>query len=184
MPLTKAALIKKLKQIAMLVNDVDGVLTDGGVYLFENGVEGKRFSVLDGAGCGLAQRGGLETAWVTARKSTLLEQRAKECKVTYVLQGRKQKLGALDLLLKKARLTAGQVAYIGDDLVDLPVMEKVGLAIAVPNAVAEVRQAAHYITAKAGGQGAVREVIEMILKTQGRWDQAVYFFQARHEEKN
>ncbi len=184
MLLTRPALNKKLKKIAMLVNDVDGVLTDGGVYLLDNGVEGKRFSVLDGAGCGLAQRVGLKTAWVTARESALLRQRAQECKVTYVLQGQKQKLGALALLLKKSRLTPDQVAYIGDDLVDLPVMEQVGLAIAVPNAVEEVRQAAHYITAKAGGQGAVREVIELILKTQQRWAEAVYFFQARHEEKN
>lgn len=182
--ISRTIVTKRLKKIKMVINDVDGVLTDGGVYLDNNGIESKRFSVLDGAGCALADMVGLKTAWVTARKSKLVALRAKECKVTWVLQGQKRKLPALEQLLKKSGCTAEEVVYIGDDIVDIPVMKKVGLAVAVPNASEDTLQAAHYITKRSGGEGAVREIIELILRAQGLWQKTVAAYQGKHEEKN
>lgn len=181
MKLTPTQLKQRLKKIKLLINDVDGVLTDGGVYLNDNGMEGKRFNVLDGAGCALARLGGLQTAWVTARQSKLLARRAQECRISFLLQNQKKKLPALQQLLTQTGLATNEAAYIGDDLVDVPVMEQVGIAIAVPNAIAEVKRAAHFITKRPGGYGAVREVIELILKAQHQWQSAVHRFQGRDE---
>jgi YrbI family 3-deoxy-D-manno-octulosonate 8-phosphate phosphatase len=169
------------RRIKLLVCDVDGVLTDGGIFLDNAGMEAKRFSVLDGAGCALARHGGLAIAWITARSSELVALRAKECRVAWLKQGRQNKWPALEEICRESGIPPEATAFVGDDLVDLPVLQRVGLAIAVANAVPEVKRAAHAVTRRSGGHGAVREAIETLLKHQGRWRSAVVGFLGSHE---
>jgi 3-deoxy-D-manno-octulosonate 8-phosphate phosphatase (KDO 8-P phosphatase) len=162
-----------LRTIEMLVLDVDGVLTDGRVITHSDGSESKCFHVLDGHGIRLWQRAGLQMAWLSGRVSTATMRRAEELQVQYVLQDCHVKLPALQQLLERLGMPAGKVAYVGDDLMDVPVLRYVGFAVAVADAVAEVRAHADYVTTRPGGRGAVREVIEYILKNSGRWDSLV-----------
>jgi 3-deoxy-D-manno-octulosonate 8-phosphate phosphatase (KDO 8-P phosphatase) len=168
-----AAALARARRIRVLLMDVDGVLTDGHVYLqsFPDGSahEAKAFHSQDGAGLKLAHDAGLRTGVITGRKSAAVERRAKEVGMAFVYQGYAQKLPAYEEILRRAGVSEDEVAYIGDDLPDLPVMERSGLAVAVANAVAEVRQAAHYVTQRGGGDAGVRETIEQILKAQGTW---------------
>jgi 3-deoxy-D-manno-octulosonate 8-phosphate phosphatase (KDO 8-P phosphatase) len=159
-----------LAEIELLVLDVDGVLTDGTIVLNGDGTESKFFNALDGHGIKLWKRAGLKAAFLSGRKSEPVARRAEQLGVDYCMEGCLDKLPALNELLAKCGVTAEKTAYIGDDLPDLPVIREVGFGVAVANAVGEVRQEADYVTKQKGGDGAVREVIEYILKKGGRWE--------------
>jgi len=167
--LSRAALTARLQGIRLLVCDVDGVLTDGGIFLDNLGHESKRFSVHDGLGLAMARLSGLQVAFLSARESKVVNHRAQECGVALVMQGRKEKAPAFAELCLQAGVSAAASLYMGDDLLDLPVFVKAGLAVAVANAVPEVKRAAHYVTRLPGGHGAVREIVERILRVQGTW---------------
>ncbi|MBZ5699870.1 MAG: HAD hydrolase family protein [Acidobacteriia bacterium] len=156
--------------------DVDGVLTDGRIWLFSRrdgtASEIKGFSAYDGAGLKLARAAGLRTGVITGRDSAAVTQRARECQIEFVYQGRATKLTAYEEILRATGVSDAEIAYVGDDLPDLPLLQRAGLAIAVANAATEVKRGAHYVTARSGGDGAVREVIELIVKAQGKWIEA------------
>jgi YrbI family 3-deoxy-D-manno-octulosonate 8-phosphate phosphatase len=153
----------------MILCDVDGVLTDGGIWFDNQGVEAKQFHVRDGLGIKLWRDAGFPFGWLTARESHLVKLRAAELDVNLLRQGVQDKLQAARQIADNAGLRLEQIAHIGDDLPDLPLLRAVGLAIAVADAVAEVRAVAHWVSNCPGGQGAVRESIEMILKEKGLW---------------
>jgi 3-deoxy-D-manno-octulosonate 8-phosphate phosphatase (KDO 8-P phosphatase) len=165
----RVTLAERCRAIELLVVDVDGVLTDGSIVYADNEVELKAFHVRDGSGLKLWQRAGKQSAIITGRRSPVVDVRAMEVGIAHVVQGQAEKREAFESLLRSTGLTAGQACYIGDDLPDLPVLQQVGLAAAVADACPEVIMAAHYVTRVAGGRGAVREVIELILRCQGRW---------------
>jgi len=148
---------------------VDGVLTDGGIVINDQGVETKCFNARDGAGVKYLHRAGLSTAIITGRCSKVVEMRARELGITEVVQNAKDKLQAYQAFARKWKLTDEEVAYIGDDLSDLPVLRRVGFAACVQEAPEEVRTACAYVTSRPGGRGALRELVELILKAQGRW---------------
>lgn len=156
--------------------DVDGVLTDGHVWLLSRGdgtaSELKGFSAYDGAGLKIARVAGLRTGVITGRESSAVTQRARECEIEFVYQKRATKTGALEEILRATGVDEMEVAYVGDDLPDLCVLQRVGFAVAVANAAPEVKRAAHYVTSRCGGDGAVREVVELIVKAQGKWAEA------------
>jgi 3-deoxy-D-manno-octulosonate 8-phosphate phosphatase (KDO 8-P phosphatase) len=160
-----------LVDIKMLVMDVDGVLTDGTVIINEDGSEGKSFNMLDGLGIRMWRRAGLRVAFLSGRFSQATQYRAEELEIDYCVQDCFEKLPALKNLLEQAGLSAKDTAYIGDDLLDLPVISYVGFGAAVVNAVDEVKKEADYITKRRGGDGAAREVIEYILKAAGKWQE-------------
>ena len=160
-----------LEKITALVTYVDGVLTDGRIIYDSSGSDIKEFNVRDGAGLKYWQRVGYRAAILTGRESATVERRAGELGIEIVEQNAKQKAAAFEKILSRLGCDAKEVAYVGDDLPDLPVMRQVGFAAAVADAVPEVREAADYVTKAAGGAGAVREVVEHILKAQGRWQE-------------
>jgi 3-deoxy-D-manno-octulosonate 8-phosphate phosphatase (KDO 8-P phosphatase) len=170
---TAAAVAARAKKIRVLLMDVDGVLTDGRIWLLSRrdgtASEIKGFSAYDGAGLKVARAAGLRTGIITGRESAAVTQRAKECEIEFVYQHRATKLSALEEILQATGAAPAEVAYVADDLPDLPVLERVGLAVAVANAAPEVKRAAHFVTSRTGGDGAVREVIELIVKAQGKW---------------
>jgi 3-deoxy-D-manno-octulosonate 8-phosphate phosphatase (KDO 8-P phosphatase) len=151
----------------MLLLDVDGVMTDGGIILIGRTEESKRFDVHDGLGVTLARCAGLKVGIITGRKSDVVQRRAEELGIDELLQGIGRKTEALKHLLAKHEIDAAQVAYIGDDLPDLRVMEKVGMPIAVENAVPAIKEISVYVTKAAGGHGAVREAVEWVLDLRG-----------------
>src|SRR4030042_30907 len=160
-----------LADIQLLVMDVDGVLTDGTVIINGDGSEGKSFNLLDGLGIRLWRRAGLKVALLSGRFSEATKRRAEELEVDYCLQDCFEKLPVLKKLLEQAGVSAKDTAYIGDDLLDLPAIKHIGFGAAVANAVDEVKEEADYVTTRRGGEGAVREVIEYILKTAGKWQE-------------
>jgi 3-deoxy-D-manno-octulosonate 8-phosphate phosphatase (KDO 8-P phosphatase) len=164
--------------IELLLLDVDGVLTDGSVIYADDGSELKRFHVRDGSGLKLWRLAGKRAAIVSGRKSVAVERRAAELGLSPVLQGRDDKLTALEEVLAATGLGAAQVCAMGDDLPDVPVFRQCGLSVAVADACAEARAAASHVTAAPGGRGAVREAIEWLLKLQGRWDETTAQFSA------
>lgn len=168
---------QRVKDIRLLLLDVDGVMTDGVIAYDNNGVETKRFHVRDGHGLKLLQRAGIEVGIITGRKSAIVEKRAAELGVSRVFQGVKNKLEPYEHILTQSGFKDHQVAYVGDDLIDLPVLRRVGFAVAVADAASELRPYVDYITSASGGQGAVREVCDLILKQSGKWEQvtARYF---------
>ncbi|MBI4003689.1 MAG: HAD hydrolase family protein [Candidatus Omnitrophica bacterium] len=168
---------KRAVNITALVIDVDGVLTDGRIVYAEYGDELKFFDVKDGAGLVFWHRSGLKSAIITARSSRLMKRRAKELRVDILIQGALMKLPPYERLLKRWRLRDEQVCCIGDDLMELPILRRAGLAVAVPGAVEEVRRISHYITQNPGGRGAVREVIDHLLKAKGLWDAVIDRYQ-------
>src|SRR6202051_1200334 len=172
----KPAVTARAKKIGVFLMDVDGVMTDGRVWRLSRrdgtASEIKGFSAYDGAGLKLARAAGLRTGLITGRESNAVAQRARECEIEFVYQHRATKIGALEEILQTTGASANEVAYVGDDLPDIPVMQRVGLAVAVANAVPEVKRAAHFVTSRSGGEGAVREVIELIVKAQGKWGAA------------
>jgi 3-deoxy-D-manno-octulosonate 8-phosphate phosphatase (KDO 8-P phosphatase) len=153
--------------------DCDGVLTDGRIWLFENGEEQKGFHTRDGLGIDLLHRAGLKSGIISGRSSSAVERRVQALGMTFICQGREDKLKAFAETLAQAGLTNAEVAYVGDDLNDIPLMLQSGLAVAVSDAAPETRAHAHYVTNVQGGYGAIREVVELILKAQGRWDDLV-----------
>ena len=160
------------KNLRMLMLDVDGVLTDGGIILIGQNSEAKRFDVQDGIGIVLARAAGQRTAIITSRRSAVVERRATELGIDEVIQGMSNKPDALDALLRKYGITASQAAYIGDDLQDIPIMRLVGLPIAVQNAVQAVKDCSLYVTSAYGGHGAVREAVEWLLELRAQRDVA------------
>ncbi len=160
-------------QIELILADVDGVLTGGQIIFDNNGVETKQFHIRDGMGIKLWQRAGYRCGLITGRSSHIVKIRAAELEVELVRQTAEDKLPIAQEILESLGLEPRQVCYIGDDLPDLPVMRAVGLGVAVADACSEVREAAHYVTELHGGDGAVRETIEMILKAQRRWDDLI-----------
>lgn len=162
-------LARKVRAVRLLVLDVDGVLTDGSIIYDDAGLETKAFNVKDGHGIKLLRRAGLEAAVITARTSRVVELRAADLSIEMLFQGATDKRAAFAELLERTGLSAAETAYVGDDVVDLPVLSRAGFSVAVADAVAEVKERVHYVTSLPGGRGAVREVCELILKTQGRW---------------
>ncbi len=161
-------------QIRLLLMDVDGVLTDAKVYAVPdpagNMIETKGFDTQDGISLQWLSWKGIMTGVISGRVSPATELRAKQCNMTYVYQGHIEKIPIIDEILKQSGVRPQQVAYMGDDLTDVVVMKRVGLSIATANARPEVKSCAMYVTEKSGGQGAVREVVELLLKAQGHWD--------------
>jgi 3-deoxy-D-manno-octulosonate 8-phosphate phosphatase (KDO 8-P phosphatase) len=160
---------RRASRIKLLLMDCDGVLTDGRIQLMETGDEQKTFHTRDGHGLVLFHRAGLRSGIISGRSSTLVERRARELGVTYVRQGTWDKVKDFEELLSEAAVNGSAVAFIGDDVTDIPVMQRSELAVAVADAGEETRSAAHYVTRLPGGYGAVREVAELILKAQGLW---------------
>jgi len=167
---SKAAVIK------LLLFDVDGVLTDGKILLHPDGTESKRFDIKDGTGLVWAQRAGLKVGVLSARTSAATAQRAAQLGITIVHQGVPSKIQAYDDILRQQRLTDAETAYMGDDLLDLPVLSRVGLAAAPSDAVPDVLSRVHWVSQYPGGRGAVRELVEMVLRAQRSWDTLVARF--------
>jgi 3-deoxy-D-manno-octulosonate 8-phosphate phosphatase (KDO 8-P phosphatase) len=190
----------RARKIKLLLFDVDGVMTDGLIFLFpapagarqltkqhaskmadaggyaiasETVVDAKGFHAHDGTAISLARLGGLKTGLITKRISETVALRARDLRVDHIHQGIADKLAVFDEILRQERLTAEQACYIGDDIIDLPVMRRCGLAIAVPNGRAEVKQAAQFVTENAGGRGAIRDAVEFILRCQGKLEQVL-----------
>ncbi|MEQ8786774.1 MAG: HAD hydrolase family protein [Pirellulaceae bacterium] len=163
----------RCKQVELILCDVDGVLTDGGIVYDNQGIETKSFHVRDGLGIRLWRKGGYEFGVLTSRNSHIVKVRCAELGVDLVRQGFEEKAPAALEVVKRLNLEPAKVCYIGDDLPDLPVLRQMGLAVAVADAVQEVQAAAHYTTTLPGGRGAVREVIEMLLKSKLRWEDLI-----------
>ncbi len=167
------ALKKRAARIELILMDVDGTMTDGSVTLLSQtdgtALEIKTFDAHDGQGLTLARTAGLRTGCITGRESAALLRRANEMKMEFIYMKQPVKMPAYEEILQKAGLSDSAVAYIGDDLPDIPLMRRVGVAIAVGDAVPEVKQAAHYTTKALAGHGAVREAIELVLKSKGIW---------------
>jgi 3-deoxy-D-manno-octulosonate 8-phosphate phosphatase (KDO 8-P phosphatase) len=166
-------LIDKARNIKLLVLDVDGVLSDGKLYFSNTGEEIKAFSTLDGQGIKLLQNNGIKVALITGRKSEIVAQRAKELGIGTLIQNCEQKLDALEDILETLELNLQEVAYIGDDLPDLACIRRVGFGVTVPNANPVVLQHAFCCTERHGGQGAVREICDLILQAQNKFDAAI-----------
>lgn len=161
---------QRLARVKLLLVDVDGVLTDGRIIYGDHGDELKFFNVQDGFGLVLLQRAGIPSIIITSKKSRINQRRAKELKITKIFQNVKSKLDVYEKLIKKMKLEDSEVCYIADDLIDIPILRRVGAAAAVQNAVEDVKGICHYVTKRNGGHGAVREVIDMLLKSQGKWN--------------
>lgn len=167
----KDELLEKLKAIRLVVFDVDGVLTDGRIIYNDEGQETKSFDVKDGHGIKLLMRSGIDVAIITARLSKTVTHRAANLGIDLVYQGMRDKSAAFDDMLQKMGLRPEQAAYMGDDIIDLPVIRRAGFSAAVSDAVAEVREAVDYVSEKRGGRGAARDLAELVLKAQGRWEE-------------
>jgi 3-deoxy-D-manno-octulosonate 8-phosphate phosphatase (KDO 8-P phosphatase) len=177
----------RLRRIKLFLCDVDGVLTDGSVFIGGErppsrgsgaASEFKRFNIRDGLGLILAQRAGLKVGWVSARPSVVTQMRAKELKIDFLVQqgDNLSKTGAVEKLLAREKLDWSEVCFVGDDVVDLGPLARAGLGVAVADARPQVKAAAHFVTRAAGGRGAVRETIEMILQAQGKWEPVIAIY--------
>jgi len=176
-PKISLSLKKRAAQIKVLLMDVDGTMTDGGVALLSqadgSALEIKTFDAHDGQGLTLAHTAGIRTGCITGRESPALLRRASEMKMEFVYMKQPTKIPAYEEILRKTGVPESAVAYVGDDLPDLPVMRRVGLAIAVGDAVLEVKEAAHFTTKAVAGRGAIREAIELIIKSKGIWEELI-----------
>jgi len=162
-------LMGRMRRIKLLILDVDGVMTDGRIIIDDAGLESKQFDVRDGHGLKMLMRCGIDVALLTGRTSRVVDHRAADLGIREVHQGIWNKREAFDEILRRRRLHAEETAYMGDDVVDVPLLRRVGFAVAVADACPEAIRAAHLVTDRSGGRGAVREVCEAILKAQGRW---------------
>jgi len=162
-------ILEKLKKIKFLLLDVDGVLTDGRIIYDSKGRDSKFFDVHDGLGVYLLKKAGIKTILITAKSSRTILPRARDMRVEKVFADVSPKTKALDAILKQYKVTTDELCFVGDDLVDLCLMKRVGFPVAVFNACQDIKKAAAYITIRHGGKGAVREVCELILKAQGKW---------------
>ena len=174
------AVVARARKIRLLVMDVDGVLTDGRMFLSERGAELKAFHTHDGLAVALARRAGLRTAMVTGESSPIAKVRGARLGVDSVVLGARRKGETVEALRAKYDLPAGAVAYIGDDLLDIPAMQLAGLAVAVADARAPVKAVAHVVTRAKGGQGAVRECVELLLRAQRSWQRVVAAYVREH----
>ena len=176
--------IARARKIKLFLMDVDGTLTDGGVCLISSTDAGggpgnpavsemKVFNAHDGQGLSLAHTMGIQTGFITGRHSPAVAKRAEELKVTYVYLGQAKKTDAFEECMQRAGVTEEEVAYMGDDLPDIPLARRAGLAVCVADGAPELAAICHFTTCRPGGRGAAREVVELILKAQGRWDEAV-----------
>lgn len=177
--MTNSELQSRASRIKLFLMDCDGVLTDGRIWVLENGEDQKAFHTRDGLGLEIFHRAGLKSGVISGRVSSALTRRAQKLGMSYVRQGCEEKEEAFAEIVADAGLTNEQVAFAGDDLNDVPLMLKSGLALAVADAATETRAHAHYVTQARGGRGAVREMVELILKSQGRWDEAVKHYAPR-----
>src|SRR4051812_46333312 len=168
-------LAQRLQKVRLFLCDVDGILTDASIFM-DGEVETKRFHIQDGLGLRLLQREGIKVGWISARPSPATTQRAHDLKIDFLHQSDTLKTTAVEKILAETRLTWADISYMGDDIVDLGVLKRAGLAVAVPHAIAEAQNMAHYVTEAPGGDGAVRELVDMILKAQGKWDALVRHF--------
>lgn len=159
--------LSQAQSIRLIAFDVDGIMTDGGLYLTDSGEEFKRFNSLDGQGLKMLKASGVELAIITGRTSRCVELRAHHLGISHLYQGVHDKLTSMQKMLAQLKLPLDVVAFMGDDVIDLPVMLRVGLAISVPSAPQTVRDRAHYITERDGGHGAVREACELLMSAQG-----------------
>ena len=175
--LTAAALCARLARVKLLLCDVDGVLTDGRVFM-GNGSEFKAFSIQDGLGLRLLQKAGVKLGWISARPSAVTTQRAEDLKVDFLIQDKGSKVVAAEGLRAQLGLDWEEICFVGDDLVDLGLLRRVGVPVVVANGIAEAKALAAWVTQASGGYGAVREVATAILKAQGRWDAFVAEFSA------
>ncbi len=162
-------ILARARAVRMIVFDVDGVLTDGSLYFGDDGQEYKAFNSRDGHGIKMLRASGVEPAIITGRSSQVVAIRARNLGITHLYQGAEDKLEAFEQLLARVHLAPEQIAYMGDDLVDLPVMRRCGLAITVPDAPEEVKTRCSYITRAEAGRGAAREACELIMRAQGTW---------------
>ena len=167
------AVLEKAKKLKLLILDVDGVLTDGKLFFDNEGNEYKAFHARDGHGIKLLRQTGVEVAVISGRKSNSVALRMKNLGIEYVYQGHENKIAAFNEIIEKLRITPDQAAHVGDDLLDLPIMTRVGLAIAVDDANFAVKQHADWCTTLPGGHGAVREVCDLIMQAQGRFEDVV-----------
>jgi len=174
--MVQASIEKRAERIRLVLFDVDGVLTDGRVVLHGDGKESKQFHIRDGIVMVWAQRVGLQVGLLSARSSATTTERAAQLGITLVHQGVASKIDTYDEILRRIGLGDEEVAYMGDDIVDIAVLSRVGLAAAPADAVAEVRERVHWVAPSAGGAGAARELLELVLRTQGRWDAIVQSF--------
>jgi 3-deoxy-D-manno-octulosonate 8-phosphate phosphatase (KDO 8-P phosphatase) len=175
--------LDRARKIKLFLMDVDGTLTDGGVCLISTTAgdgssdvtvsEMKIFNAKDGQGLSLAHTMGIQTGFITGRRSPAVAKRAEELKVTFVYLGQAKKTEAFEECVRKAGVTEEEVAYMGDDLPDIPLAQRAGLAVSVADGADELKAVCHYVTSRLAGRGAAREVIELILKAQGRWEEAV-----------
>ena len=163
----------KARKIRMLLLDVDGVMTDGGILLGSNSIEIKKFHILDGMGIALAKAGGMLIGILTGRDSEAVRRRAEELEIDEIQQGAIDKEKGYEAILKKYGLKDEEIAYIGDDLLDIPILERAGVSICVANGVEEAKKVSHYVTKKKGGEGAVREAVEKILTGKGKKKEAI-----------
>lgn len=168
-----AALRKKARGVKLLILDVDGVLTDGGIILDGGRNEYKKFNVRDGHGIKVLIQAGVEVAILSGRRSRVVARRARELGIKYVHQGSHNKIEAYEKILASTGFGDGETAYVGDDIVDIPVLKRVALPVAVADSQPDTKKYAFYITAAPGGHGAAREVAEIILKAKGFWDELI-----------
>lgn len=173
MAVLKEDVAVKVRGIKLVIFDVDGVLTDGRIIYDDEGKETKSFDVKDGHAIKLLMRSGINAGIITARESKVVLHRAKNLGIDLVYQGRKDKLEAFEEIQRATGLVPSEIAYVGDDIIDLPVLLRAGFSAAVSDAVDEVKERVDYVANKPGGRGAVREVAEVILKTQGKWEEVL-----------
>lgn len=166
-------MMEKLKHIELLILDVDGVMTDGRIIWDTNGVETKFFNVKDGHGIKMVQRAGIQVGIITGRVSPVVDLRARELAIEYVYQGALRKLESYEDMLRKTGFSDHQVAYMGDDVIDVPVMRRVGFSAAPADAVPDVKAVVDFVTGCCGGMGAVRELCDLLLKGRGEWERLV-----------
>lgn len=174
--LLERSLAERLSAVRLFLCDVDGILTDTSVWMGSPD-EVKRFNIQDGLGLRLIQQEGIKVGWVSNRPSFATTQRANDLKIDFLVQAYDgNKVAAVQNILKETAVDWEQTCYMGDDIVDLGVLKRAGLSVSVPHASPEVKQLSHYVTRREGGEGAVREVIDMILKAQGKWEKLIAFF--------
>ena len=164
--------VERARRVKLLITDIDGVMTDGRIVYSVYGDELKYFDVTDGFGILLLNRVGIKTVIITAKKSRIVKLRGRDLKVAKAYAGYLDKRVPFNDVLKRFKIPAQEICFIGDDLIDVPILKRVGFAVSVPNGMEEVKVVSHYITTKSGGRGAVREICELILKSQDKWDLA------------
>jgi 3-deoxy-D-manno-octulosonate 8-phosphate phosphatase (KDO 8-P phosphatase) len=167
--ITEERILKKIRRVKLLILDVDGVLTDGRIVIDDAGLESKQFDVRDGHGLKIIMRFGIDVVLLTGRRSRVVEHRAADLGITEVYHGILNKAAQFEEILKLRGIAPEEVACVGDDVVDIPLLRRAGFSVAVADAVPEARTIADYVTQRGGGRGAVREVCEVILKAQNRW---------------